>query len=335
MRSLLTPPFLLLAAVASFAEDAAPYRGFRADLRAADAVLRVKLGEACEGPRPSTLERAFKGDIKVGDTVSLVIDADAWTARLQGDLSEPGGMQGRALPFFEQPASPGDSQIVLLNRVKDGFEVVAVCLSDPASIEPADELRQRDRKTADEMIEACVKASTSPDEDAAAIYFGLLAGQFSEEWPGASELAIGVIADDFARVARSLKRDERAIESAHAFVVAGGAVKNAQVAALRPWLTKLLAEPERREAVAYYVDDYRKARREAEEMEKKEREPKDPRKKPAPDNFKTTEGKKFGLQSRLRELPKLIALALDPVNPPEDLSSDELLEKADEFAKPR
>ncbi|MEK7468562.1 MAG: hypothetical protein AAB074_14220 [Planctomycetota bacterium] len=333
MRIRFVVSILLFSALASFAEDEPAYQGLRADLRDADAVLRVKLGEACEGPRPAVVERAFKGDFKVGDTVSLVIDAEAWTARLLGDLAEPGGMRGRALSFFEQPAAPGDSQIVFLKKSKEGLQVVGLCLSDPASAEPADESRKFDRKTADELVEACLAACTAADEEAAATYFRFLAAQFSEDSPGACELAIGVIADDFARVAGSLKRDERAIERAHAFVIAGGADRNAQVAALRGWLTKLLTEPQRREAAGFYAGEYRKARREAEEEEKKGREPKDPRKKPQPERFETTAAKRFGIQSRLKDLPKLIALALDPANPPAELSNDELLEKADAFSK--
>ncbi|KAF0241751.1 MAG: hypothetical protein FD180_4280 [Planctomycetota bacterium] len=330
MRAL---PWFLFAATVSFAEDAPAYHGFRADLREAGAVLRVKLGEACEGPRPAVVERAFKGDFKAGDKVLLVIDAEAWTARLQGDLAEPGGMRGRGLPFFEQPGAPGDSQIVLAKRGKDGLVVAGLCLADAASVDPPDEARKRDRETADELVASYLQASTTPDEEAAATYFRFLIAQFSEESPGACELAIGIIADDFERVAGALKRDERGIERAHAFVLAGGAEKNAQVAALRGWLTKLLAESHRREAAGFYAGEYRKTRREAEEMEKKEREPKDPRKKPPPDRFETTAAKKFGIQSRLKELPKLMALALDPKNPPAELSTDELLEKADSFSR--
>lgn len=333
----------LLCTLHGFAEEPAPYRGFRADLDAAGLVARIHVGKRDPGSVDALVGRVFKGGAKEGDTVTLAYDAESYEERLSGDLACPGGILGNGVPFFGKLPAAGGSCIALARRTDHGWALEACCLAEPAgglSFESAEqakaygEERRRAADKADALVAALLAAKS--DADYALACALALAANFAEEGCGDADLAAGVLLDDARRFSASLDRDNAALRDAvaraHAFILDGGAAKNAQAAALREWLVPLLTEAQRREAAAYYAAEYRKARREADEDGKQRREPKDPRRKPEPDRFEDTAARRFGLQSRLKELPKLLALALDPIHPPTDLSNDDLLEKADALA---
>lgn len=344
MRTLPLLAFLVAASI-SAAEDAPSYRGFRADLRASDAVLRLRMAGRTENRLQATVETVLKGEgLKPGDTLALSLDEEAYEARLSGELDCPGGILGNGVHFFGKVPAAGGGFIGLLHKAGEDWVLDACCLAElqgglsftdaEQSKAYGEELR-RAAARADDFVRLMVRAAAVPDAEAALTYAGILASYFAEEGTGDADLAVGIVLDDYRRVAAALDRDHaglrEAVAKAHKFILDGGAAKNAQASALREWLTGLLTLPQRHEAVAYYAAEYRKARREADEEEKKKREPKDPRKKPDPESFESTAAKRFGLQSRLKDLPRLIALALDPANPPTDLSNDELLEQADAF----
>lgn len=336
---------VLLTAAAVSAEDAPSYRGFRADLRASDAVLRLRAAGREEGRLKATVEGVFKGEgLKPGETLALALDDDAYEARLSGELDCPGGILGNGVHFFGKVPAAGAGFVALARKVDGKWVLDACCLAeltgglsftDAEQAKAYGEELRKAAERADDFVRLMVRASTAPDAEAALVYAGILASYFAAEGAGDIDLAVGIVLDDFRRVAAAVDRDNaglrEAVAKAHAFVLDGGAAKNAQASALREWLTGMLTLPQRREAAAYYAAEYRKARREAEDDEKRKREPKDPRKRPEPDRFEDTAARRFGLQSRLKDLPRLIAVALDPANPPTDLSNDELLERADSF----
>ncbi|MCE9581576.1 MAG: hypothetical protein K8T20_03565 [Planctomycetes bacterium] len=347
MRIALACLLALAASVPAVAEEPPAWRGLRADIKSSDAVLRVRIGgRKATTPKETQIsgvvERVFKGEgTKPGEEISLQQDTAAWQDRLAGELDCPGGLTADGIRFFGNVPAAGSSCVVLARRVEEKWVLDECCLVEPTgglsftSAEQAKaygEERRRAAALADALVERLVAIAGASDADAAVEYTVALCGYFVPEGTGDAELAVGAVLDDWRRVAKALPAENVKVTEALAKAVDGWLVEDGPTTNaarnLEHWLLGRLPESERKRLMPRLVADYKTARRKAEDLQKRLR---DPKKHEGKGELDTEAREMMTVPAALAASHERLVRALDPANPPQDLSADELVEMAEKF----
>lgn len=348
MRTAFACLLSLAFAVSAIAEEAPAWRGLRADIKASDAVLRIRIGgsKAAEGDASgeteisAVVERVFKGEgTKAGEDISLRQATAEYLDRLAGELDCPGGLAADGIRFFSKVPAAGSSCVVFARRQDGKLLLDTCCLAEPAgglsftSAEQAKaygEERERSAKLADGLVARCVAAAGLSDTDAAVEYTLALCEFFAPEGNGDAELAVGAILDDWRRLRNALPAGNPKVAASlskalDGWLVDGGPTTNA-ASNLRTWLIERLPESERKRLMPRLVAEFRAARAKVEELQKRM---KDPKKNKGDGEAEMRE--RMQAPAAFATAQEFVRRTLDPANPPNDLDSDELLMKAEEF----
>jgi hypothetical protein len=341
---------LLVTALPSLADDPPAYRGLRADLKAADAVVRlrisgVKTSTKDEARVSGIVERVFKGEgPKPGEEMALTQKTAEYLGRLAGELDCPGGLSADGIHLFAKVPAAGSSCVVLARRNKDGWELDECCFAEPAgglSFTDAEQMRaygeerRRAAALADALVERYAAAAGASDADAAVEFTLAMCDFFAPEGRGDAELAIGALLDDWNRISKALPAENTRVAEALSKAVDGWLAENGPTTNaarnLEHWLMALLPEPERKRLMPRLVAEFKAARTKADDLQKRLRDPKN---RDGKGDHEKDAREMMTVPAALAAAQDLVARALDPANPPRDLPADELLAKAEKFAGP-